>query len=139
MRSFQRCVAIAAALMSIPLMVLGLILATNGQGGLQKIAILATVFALLWLPSVALRQNWRGAFAISWGMAALAWFPLLLQTGRRVVFMVRHRGMDCASCDGSPMAFLMGMVVEQWFFLPLSAILICGARRMWVLRKSDVS
>jgi hypothetical protein len=47
----------------------------------------------------------------SWvGLAALV--PLiailLVQTGFRTAFIVEHGGTDCGTCDGSPMAFLLG-------------------------------
>lgn len=38
---------------------------------------------------------------------------LLVQLVRRLGFIIRHGGMDCATCDGSPMAFLVAMVFEM--------------------------
>lgn len=38
---------------------------------------------------------------------------LLVRLVRRLGFIIRHGGMDCATCDGAPMAFLVAMVFEM--------------------------
>jgi hypothetical protein len=43
--------------------------------------------------------------------AALS-FVLVAQSIRRIAFIIEHGGMDCATCDGSPVAFLIGWGVE---------------------------
>ena len=101
----------------------------------MALPVFLTGLVLLWLPSLALRRGWRWAFPVSLSVAALAWLPLLAQTVARAGFILRHGGMDCAGCEGSPMAFLMNMVFEQWFFLPLSAVLLAGVAHLRQARR----
>jgi hypothetical protein len=37
---------------------------------------------------------------------------LVAQSIRRITFVIEHGGIDCATCDGSPVAFLIGWGVE---------------------------
>lgn len=49
----------------------------------------------------------------------------------RIVFVFRHGGMDCASCEGSPMVFLWHWYMESAILLPglVAALLLwCSAR-----------
>ena len=100
-------------------------------------ALLGSALALIAVSAWALHRQWRHAFACSMALAALLWLPLAWQTSQRIAFMLRHGGMDCASCEASPLAFLIGLVFEQWFFLPLTAVLLTGARHIWYLRRSE--
>lgn len=50
----------------------------------------------------------RGTLVIFAGVSLV----IIAQTLRRMAFIVQHGGMDCATCDGSPVAFLIGWSVE---------------------------
>ena len=69
-----------------------------------------------------------GAFAVLASLRALkpamvlvtlALAPLALKWLLRVGFVVKHGGMDCASCQGSPLLF-------AWYWLIETAILLPG-------------
>jgi hypothetical protein len=53
---------------------------------------------------------------------------LLFQSGSRVAFILEHGGMDCATCNASPMAFLLGWIMECILLVP--AIFLC----IWLVR-----
>ncbi len=60
-------------------------------------------------------------------MVNIFWLPLLYRTYERVAFIDKNGGF--ARVDdgyGSPLAFLIGMVFEQIFFIPLTLIFILG-------------
>lgn len=52
--------------------------------------------------------------AIWSGLVMLLPFVALFtfQQLRRLFFIAKHGGMDCATCNGSPMAFLIGWALE---------------------------
>lgn len=49
------------------------------------------------------------------GLMALLPLAILLigQFARRLLFVIRHGGMDCATCQGSPLAFVIGWGIES--------------------------
>ena len=49
-----------------------------------------------------------------------------MQTARRIIFVIVNQGMDRADGGGSPLAFLLGLIGEQAFFLPLTFAMIFG-------------
>ena len=70
------------------------------------------------------------------GLGLLIAFPLalllVLQLARRVLFVLQHRGLDCATCEGSPMAFLLHTGVEMLLCVPASR----AAIRLWKMLRS---
>lgn len=131
MNSYRRCFAAVAVLLSAPcvaLLVAGLL---HRQWALVGAA--SVVPALLWYLYWLLLQQRRYSFALSFAVMAALWIPLLHQTGRRVHFVLENENLEPRSGDGSPMAFLLGMAVEQVLFIPLSAVIFVGA---WHLLKA---
>jgi hypothetical protein len=53
---------------------------------------------------------------------------LLVNSILRVAFILEHRGMDCATCNGSPAAFVLLWAHELVFLLP--GIVLC----LWLVR-----
>ena len=87
------------------------------------------VIMVLWVGAFAtMLLRWRRA---EW-LALVAFAPilavLLMQTASRVGFVVEHRGMDCATCNSSPLAFLLGWSLELAFLVP--AVVLC----VWLWR-----
>lgn len=136
MKAYRICFVIATALISLPLgAALWIqILASNPQG----VALFSAALVLMGCVAWAVYRQWRFAFAGSLALAALLWLPLALQTLSRIAFMLKHGGMDCANCEASPLAFLVGMLLEQWIFLPLTAVLLTGARHIWRTRATPL-
>ena len=61
-------------------------------------------------------------------LIAMPWAGALAQAIRRIAFVMREGGLDRADGEGSPMAFVLGVVFEQGFvFIPLTLI----AWRLW--------
>jgi hypothetical protein len=62
---------------------------------------------------------------MAWGILvvfAAVSLVLVAQCIRRIAFIIEHGGMDCATCDGSPVAFLIGWGVEL-FVLGIALLL----------------
>jgi len=85
------------------------------------------MLAIWWGAYFYLRKGSKRAFWISFSLINLFWWPLLWQTGQRVVFIIENGGMERADGYGSPLAFLIGLVGEQLFFLPLCFSMFFGA------------
>ena len=73
-------------------------------------------FILTWLIYEGVKRNNILAF----------WFILLLQTTNRIFFIMENNGMERADGQGSPLAFLMGMIIELLFFIPLCFVVSFG-------------
>jgi hypothetical protein len=90
--------------------------AVNGMLALWCVALIAV---LLKLPGA----RW---------MALAAVLPvigmLLFISSLRIAFIWNHGGMDCGTCDGSPLAFLVDWIFEAALLAP--AIFIC----VWLRR-----
>jgi hypothetical protein len=69
-------------------------------------------------------------------LIAVPWTAALAQTMRRIAFVAREGGLDGPEGYGSPMAFLLGVVLEQGFvFIPLTII----AARLWRARMQPIA
>jgi hypothetical protein len=78
------------------------------------------------LVTVLLKVRWSQWVALAAFAPVIGW--LLFLSVRRMAFIVEHGGMDCDTCDGSPMAFLLGWIFEAAFLIP--GIFVC----FWLLR-----
>jgi hypothetical protein len=56
---------------------------------------------------------------------------LLYRTSRCVAFIVEHGGMDCATYDGSPLAFLLDWMMELFQLIP--GLFLC----VWLARSKQ--
>ena len=76
------------------------------------------VLALWFISLVVLFFRRRWAY---WGCLA-AFVPiaavLISQSIRRIAFVLEHGGMDCPTCDASPLAFFLGWATELVILLP---------------------
>jgi len=87
----------------------------------SSVFVTATAGAVLalWVVSlIALFFRRRWAY---WGCLA-AFVPiaavLISQSIRRIAFVLEYGGMDCPTCDASPLAFLLGWATELVILLP---------------------
>ena len=86
-----------------------------------------------------LRLSQTGRAFSFWGsflLINLFWWPLLARTIMRIGFVIEFSGMERADGYGSPLAFLMRLVGEQIFFVPLSVAMIAGALAIRESRKA---
>lgn len=90
---------------------------------------------LWWGTYTYLRTGKAFSFWGSFLLINLFWWPLLVQTSRRIWFVIENGGMERADGLGSPLAFLIGLIGEQIFFLPLSVAMIAGALAIRESRK----
>jgi len=84
-------------------------------------------FALAWCGAglgLLRERRWAGSVAVV--LVVVPWIPAALQTFRRVV-RVSTGTMEGPDGHGSPLAFMLGFVVEQLvFFVPLTFLLVCA-------------
>jgi hypothetical protein len=55
---------------------------------------------------------------------------LLVQSGRSVAFILEHRGLDCATCNASPIAFVLHWGIEIILLVPGALLCILLVRRL---------
>lgn len=124
MTIYSKALLLAAAVISLPstfLIVVGIV---NLRPGL--LLVWSGMMILWWSAYFYVRSDRRFSFWGSFLLVNLFWWPLLVQTIRRIAFVMENDGMEGADGHGSPLAFLIGIVFEQAFFLPLSVALVAG-------------
>ena len=94
----------------------GFILAEGGDTVTQ---ITAGMFVALW---VLVCYLWFCKSKYTFHSMVVAFLPITIlvteQWYRRVVFIVEYGAMDYPNCMGSPLAFLLGIILEVSIFLP---------------------
>lgn len=124
MKSYVASFKVAAAIVSLPC---SFLLAVNlNNFNTLGVIVFAGLLSLFWGLYWLLRTGKRFAFAVSYSFAAVLWLPLLYQTIKRINFVLENGGMERADGQGSPLAFLLGLATEQFFFIPLSAVVLVG-------------
>lgn len=97
--------------------VIGLFWVSSGDTFAIELVLKAMV-ALWCVGLIAVLLTWRWFRGVA--LAALA--PLIsalsIQSGRRIAFIFEHGGMDCGTCYGSPLAFLLGWIIEIALLIP---------------------
>jgi len=103
----------------------------NGKAG----ALLFGFFILLlsWGIYYILKQNKKYSFEISFSLISIFWLLLLIQEIKRILFIIENGGMELKNGQGSPLAFLLGVIGELIFFIPLTIAIIAGIK--YLLRK----
>ena len=124
MKRYRTSFLISAILISIPS--LFLVVSRFGTPSLSRALFLGGVLFAWWFSYVYLCAGKPYSFARSFALVNIAWWPFLIQTVRRVLFVIENGGMERADGYGSPLAFLLGVLLEQFFFLPLSFSMIFG-------------
>jgi hypothetical protein len=92
----------------------------------QQLAFWGGFIVVVWGLFVGIQKNWRSAFWTSLIMGTLAWVLLLFQTMNRIRFVIENGGMERFDGQGSPLAFLIGLIGEQLFFAPLCFVVAIG-------------
>jgi hypothetical protein len=85
-----------------------------------------TVLLVMWGSYLGIRQNKKIIFWLSLLPTTALWLLLLARTVQRIQFVIENGGMERADGYGSPLAFLVGLIGEQLFFLPCSLVVIFG-------------
>jgi len=93
------------------------------------------IAAIWWGAYFLLRFRKKCAFAISLVVVNLLWWPLLVQTVRRMHFVIADGALEGADGYGSPMAFLVGLLFEQFFFIPASMVIARAVLK--IIRKGE--
>jgi hypothetical protein len=93
------------------------------RGPVRPLELLLAAFALAWWGvGVGLRRGRLGA-APALALVAVPWSLALAQGVRRAAFVAREGRLEGADGHGSPMAFVLGLAMEQLLvFLPLTAV-----------------
>lgn len=124
MKSYVTSFKVAATIISLPCSFF-LVVNLNNFNALGVVVFAGLLF-LFWSLYWLLRTGKRFAFAVSYSVAVVLWLPLLYQTIKRINFVLENGGMERIDGQGSPLAFLLWLATEQFFFLPLSAVVIIG-------------
>jgi len=93
---------------------------------IKMVAIFVGLMVAYWSVYFQLKKEKKYFFWISFVPILLMWIILFMQEIRRILFIFENGGMDKATGEGSPLAFLLGMSFELIFFIPLSYALISG-------------
>jgi hypothetical protein len=121
---YKRTYLISCIVVSVPCLFFIFLGIVNAS--LWHILFWGIILGLWWIPFVLLRRNAGRSFLISFLVANLFWWPLLIQTSRRIHHIAATGSLEGPGGMGSPVAFLLQMVIEQWFFIPASIVLIRG-------------
>ncbi|MHB0913876.1 MAG: hypothetical protein ACYC2Y_10610 [Armatimonadota bacterium] len=90
---------------------------------------------LLWgVGYFLLARRCRGAIPFSLAVVGLCLSPVLYQFVRRVRFMSRY-GFEKPNGDGSPLAFMLGLMFELFILLPLTLALVWGIVALFERRR----
>jgi len=81
------------------------------------------IAAIWWGAYFFLRSRKKYAFAISLVVVNLLWWPLLVQSIRRMHFVIVNGALERVDGYGSPAAFLLGLAFEQFSFIPASMVI----------------
>jgi hypothetical protein len=98
------------------------IITRNGQ----HLLFWGSALVIVWGSFIGIRKNSYGVFWISLITSTVVWLLLLLQTIIRIQFIIEYGGMERSDGYGSPVAFLIGLIGEQIFFVPLCFVVIIG-------------
>ena len=88
------------------------------------------IIGSLWcFAAASLFRQARWGFVTARAVLSILLLLLLVELGRRVVFIIQNGGMDRADGYGSPMAFLLGVFFELAIFIPTCVFLFWLWRR----------
>jgi hypothetical protein len=124
MKKYRNSV-LAFAIVISPLSVFFMYAGINKASGAQVMFWGGTLI-VSWALYMYLLRGSRLSFWLSFTVVNIVWWPLLLQTINRILFVIENHGMDRPDGGGSPLAFLLGVMGEQLFFIPLTAAMIFG-------------
>jgi hypothetical protein len=121
MDRYKRTFLLATLLISLPCI---LFLVTGiFWGNFMPALIPGVISAIWWGAYFLLRTNKKYVFSVSLMIVNLFWWPLLVQTIRRMYFVIENDGLEGANGYGSPLAFLLSLTFEQFFFIPISMVM----------------
>jgi hypothetical protein len=124
MNKYRKSIFVTAWLISIPS--LPFLISGIMSLSLTRVGLWGGILVLWWGSYLYLRNEGKHAFWLSFTLVNLLWWPLLWRTISRILFVMENGGMERADGYGSPMAFLIGLIVEQWFFMPLTFVFLFG-------------
>ncbi|MBU2709035.1 hypothetical protein KCM76_23770 [Zooshikella marina] len=79
-----------------------------------------------WGSYLTLKIGLKFSYIVSMIPVLVCWLPLSWQTIRRVSFIIENEGMERLDGYGSPMAFFIGILIEQFFYVPITITLVFG-------------
>ncbi len=133
MKAYTTTFKIAASIISLPC---GFLLTINIINfNIIGISIFVGILSLLWGCFWALRKEIAFAFHLSYLLTVIFWLPLGFRTIERISFILTNGGMEKSDGYGSPLAFLLGLTMEQFFFIPLTILVLVGTKQWLSLRK----
>lgn len=128
MKNYKRTLLLASIVISLPsgfLIWVGIV-----TSSVSHLVFWGGMLGLWWGTYFCVQYDKRFSFWGSFLLVNLFWWPILGKTILRIIFVVENGGMERADGYGSPVAFLIGLVGEQLFFIPLSLAMIAGILAM---------
>ena len=92
---------------------------------------------LLYISFLGIKSGNEKYFWPTFIIIGLIWFVLFLRTIERVLFVIENQGIDRIDGYGSPLAFMIGFVFEQIYFLPAFAVVIFGLKSIFYKRVTN--
>ena len=119
MKAYKQSFLVSCIIVSIPVVFLTIVSIVNHEIS-TAMFIVSGVMCLWWFVYSCLSRSIKHSFTLSFVLTNVLLLPLVAQTIRRIVFIIVNGGMERADGYGSPMAFLLGVIFEMFYFLPLS-------------------
>ena len=93
------------------------------------------ILLLSWGIYFILKKDKKYSFEISFLFITIFWWLLLIQEIKRILFIIENEGMELKNGQGSPLAFLLGMIGELIFFIPLTIAIVVGIKYLLIKYK----
>ncbi len=133
LKRYRYSVLFLSIVVSIPAVFFIVVSFFNGK--IQTFLFGLFILLLSWGMYALLKKEKKYAFGISFAIINIFWWFFLMQAIKRISFLLKNGGMELPNGMGSPLAFLIGMVSELVFFIPLTIVLISGLIYLFKKRK----
>ena len=105
----------------------GFLITVNGLVDVRWVNLLVGACVLAWwFACWYLQRDGKWPVAVSFALCSVFWAALLAQTLRRVNFVLTNGTLEGPEGEGSPLAFLVDLAVEQLVFIPLTITFLYG-------------
>ncbi len=124
MNKYKQSFLVTCVIVSIPIIIF--ISAGIYKSDFYQIAFWAVPLMVWWGSYLTLKIGLKFSYIVSMIPVLVCWLPLSWQTIRRVSFIIENEGMERLDGYGSPMAFFIGILIEQFFYVPITITLVFG-------------
>ena len=126
MNSYKKALLATAIVISIPSIFLIIVGVYNSSW--RHMVFWGGMLLLWWGNYLNVKKGNKWAFEGSLLIIFLFWLFFFILTATRIDFVIENGGMERQDGYGSPLAFLLGLLSEQLFFIPLTITFYFGIR-----------